>query len=120
MEPSPSSWVKRPMGTTSRGGYCRRAGRVIHPKDSSLPYTASGIDERLPQPRGFYCRSGEEGHLLAKMVLKEDTDQLASQLLFEASNGFSVVFSGIMRKTDAKRLEERGFIFRRLKLSTSY
>lgn len=85
---------------------------VSIPKIQVCPLLHHDLTKNHPELAVFIVVQGKEGSTLAKMVLKDDIRQLASQLFFEACNGFSVVFSGIMRKVDAQKLGKVGLVFK--------
>lgn len=75
-----------------------------NPRIRLCPYLNEELTIKHPELSVFIIVQGLEGAILAKMVLKDDVEQLGSQIFFEASNGFSVAFSGVMRKEDTKKL----------------
>jgi hypothetical protein len=74
------------------------------PKVQVCPVYYHKFQQDYPELCTFIIVQGKEGAAIAKMVIKHDISQMASQLFFEASNGFNVVFSGVMRKDDVVRL----------------
>lgn len=85
---------------------------VSIPKIQVCPLLHSDLTENNHELAIFIVVQGKEGSALAKMVVKDNIGQLASQLFFEACNGLSVVFSGIMRKDDAEKLGKAGLVFK--------
>ena len=71
---------------------------------------------RAHQGKLLYCMvvQGKEGAILAKLVLREDVEQLADQMYFEAANGYSVVFSGVLRKDDTQRMADTSIPLKRV------
>ena len=73
---------------------------------------------RLRQHQGklIYCMivQGKEGATLAKLIFKEDVELLGSQIYFEAANGYSVVFTGVLRKEDGQKLAASKLPLRRV------
>lgn len=87
-------------------------GNVSLPKIQVCPLLHYDLTENHPELAIFIVVQGKEGSALAKMVVKDNIGQLASQIFFEACNGFSVVFSGITRKDDAQKLGKAGLVFK--------
>jgi len=87
-------------------------GSVSTPRIQVCPLLHRDLTENHPELAVFIVVQGKEGSALAKMVVKDNIGQLASQIFFEACNGFSVVFSGIMRKNDTEKLGKVGLVFK--------
>ena len=61
----------------------------------------------------FIVVEGVEGAALSKLVVREDIQQVATQAFLEAANGYSVVFSGLLRRDSLSRLGSQGLTLRK-------
>jgi len=83
------------------------------PKTQVCPYFHRLLSIEHPELSVFIIVQGREGAILSKMVLKEDINHLGNQMFFEACNGFCVVFSGVVRKEDTKKLGDPALSFKK-------